>query len=83
MKFHLIQILDKTFVKELSAKIVRMDKQEMDYCFFKGKWFSNFKRTKKRISKNLIKKRGSKSKFSNEVKKTFPDAELLNVEEEK
>ena len=35
----------------------------MDYSFFKRRWFTNYKRTKKDLEENLIKKE-SESDFS-------------------
>ena len=53
----------------------------MDYCFFKRKYFTNFKIKKKNLNLELLKKE-SVSDFSKEVKKIFPDAVLIKIEEE-
>ena len=53
----------------------------MDYSFFQRKWFSKFERTEKRFKRKFIKKEID-SDFSNDVKKIFPDAVLLKIEEE-
>ena len=53
----------------------------MDNSIFKRKWFTNFKRKKKNLQENLLRKE-SQSKLSKEIKETFPDAELVKIEEE-
>ena len=53
----------------------------MDYSFFKKKWVTNFKRTKKNLKTDMLKKE-STSETSKEVKKIFADAELISIDEE-
>ena len=74
--------LDKSFIKELSLKLHEWTKTRWIIAFSKKEGMSTLKEQKNQMDKNLIKKE-IKSDFSNEIKKLFPDAELLKVEEEK
>ncbi len=73
--------LDKNFVKELSAKLLEWTNKRWVIAFSKESFIPTLKEQKKKIHDNLIKK-GSESNLSKEVKKLFPDAELLNIDEE-
>ena len=73
--------LDKSFVKELSAKLLEWTKKRWVIAFSKESFSPTIKEQKKKIHDNIIKK-GSETNFSKEVKKIFPDAELLNIDEE-
>ena len=73
--------LDKTFIKELSSKLLEWTKKRWIIAFSKEDGLPTLKDQKKDLQKNLVKKE-SVSKFSDEVKKIFPDAELLKVEED-
>ena len=72
--------LDKTFVKDLTAKLIEWTNKRWIIAFSKEDGLPTVKKQKKILEENLIKKE-SKSKFSNDIKKIFPDAELLKVEE--
>ena len=74
--------LDKTFVKELSAKLQEWTHKRWIIAFSEENGFPTLKEQKKDLRENLLKKE-IVSDFSNDVKKIFPDAVLLNVEEEK
>ena len=73
--------LDKTFIKELSSKLLEWTKKRWIIAFSKEDGLPTLKDQKKDLQKNLVKKE-SVSKFSDEVKKIFPDAELYKVEED-
>ena len=73
--------LDKTFVKELTAKLLEWTNKRWIIAFSKESGLSTIKEQKKDTKENLLKKE-SESKLSKEVKKIFPDAELLKVEQE-
>tara|TARA_Y100000590_G_scaffold318496_1_gene360372 strand:- start:6853 stop:8502 length:1650 start_codon:yes stop_codon:yes gene_type:complete len=73
--------LDKTFVKDLSTKLLEWTKKRWIIAFSKDDGSPTIKKQKKVIEANLIEKE-SKSKFSEDIKKAFPDAELLKVKEE-
>ncbi len=73
--------LDKTFIKELSSKLLEWTKKRWIIAFSKEDGLPTLKDQKKDLQKNLVKKE-SVSKFSDEVKKIFPDAELLKVDED-
>ena len=73
--------LDKNFIKELSAKLFEWTKKRWVIAFSKESFIPTLKEQKKKIHDNLIKK-GSESNFSKEVKKFFPDAEFLKIDEE-
>ena len=73
--------LDKTFIKELSSKLLEWTNKRWIIAFSKEDGLPTLKDQKKDLQKNLVKKE-SVSKFSDEVKKIFPDAELYKVEED-
>ncbi len=73
--------LDKTFVKDLSAKLLEWTNKRWIIAFSKEYGFPTIKEQKKDLKVNLIKKE-SVSKFFKDVKKIFPDAELTDVNEE-
>ncbi len=73
--------LNKTFVKELSAKLLEWTKKRWIISFSKKNGLSTLKEQKKIFQAGLLKKE-SKSVISQDIKKIFPDAELLNVEED-
>ena len=73
--------LDKTFVKELSAKLLEWTNQRWIISFSKENGAPTYKEHKKNLQSNLLKKE-SDSKFSKEIKSIFPDAELLNIDED-
>ncbi len=74
--------LDKTFVKELSAKLLEWTSKRWIIAFSKKDGYPTLKQQKKDYLINLLEKE-NKSKLSDEIKKIFPDAELLNVEDTK
>jgi len=69
-------------VKELSAKLQEWTHKRWIIAFSEENGFPTLKEQKKDLRENLLKKE-IVSDFSNDVKKIFPDAVLLNVEEEK
>ena len=73
--------LDKNFIKELSAKLFEWTKKRWVIAFSKESFIPTLKEQKKKIHDNLVKE-GSESNFSKEVKKLFPDAEFLKIDEE-
>ena len=73
--------LDKTFIKELSSKLLEWTNKRWIIASSKEDGLPTLKDQKKDLQKNLVKKE-SVSKFSDEVKKIFPDAELLKVDED-
>ncbi len=73
--------LDKSFVKELSTKLLEWTKKRWIIAFSKENGLPTLKEKKNNLKKNIL-KRGSESKFSKDIKTLFPDAELLNIEEE-
>ena len=73
--------LDKTFVKELSAKLLNWTNNRWIIAFSKENGSPTLKEKKKILQKNLIKNE-NRSDFSKEVKKIFPDAEFLKLEDE-
>jgi len=68
-------------VKELSAKLLEWTKKRWIISFSKKNGLSTLKEQKKIFQAGLLKKE-SKSVISQDIKKIFPDAELLNVEED-
>ncbi len=74
--------LDKTFIKELSTKLLEWTSKRWIIAFSKENGYPTLKQQKKDSQAILLKKE-NKSKFSDEIKKIFPDAELLNVEDKK
>ena len=73
--------LDKTFVKELSALLQVWTNKRWIIALSKKNGLPTLKEQKKK-SQSITFKKQSNSNFSNEVKKIFPDAELLNLEED-
>ena len=73
--------LDKTFIKDLSAKLLEWTNRRWIIAFSKEYGLPTIKEQKKDLKANLIKKE-SETNFFKEVKKTFPDAELIDVNEE-
>ena len=74
--------LDKSFVKELSAKLLEWTKKRWIKSFSKKKGLPTIKEQKKNIKNDLLKSE-LKTEFSKEVEKLFPDAELLEIEKDK
>ena len=74
--------LDKSFVKELSAKLLEWTKKRWIISFSKKKGLPTIKEQKKNIKNDLFKSE-LKTDFSKEVEKLFPDAELLEIEKDK
>ncbi len=72
--------LDKNFIKELSLKLLDWTKTRWIIAFSKKDGMPTLKEQKKKFEKNLLKKENI-SGFSKEIKKLFPDAELLKLEE--
>mgnify|MGYP001314279619 CR=1 FL=1 len=73
--------LDKAFVKELSAKLLEWTNTRWIIAFSKENGFPTLKERKKNLQENLLKNE-EKSQLSKDIKKIFPDAELLKVEED-
>ena len=73
--------LDKTFVKELSAKLLEWTNKRWIIAFSKEEGLPTVKKQKKDLEVKLIKKE-SETDFSKEIKKLFPDSQLVKVEEE-
>ena len=73
--------LDKAFVKELSAKLLEWTNNRWIIAFSKENGFPTLKERKKNLQENLLKNE-EKSQLSKDIKKIFPDAELLKVEED-
>ena len=73
--------LDKSFVKELSAKLLEWTKYRWIIAFSKEKGQSTVKEINDNLQKDLLKKEAN-SNFAKEIKKIFPDAELLKIEED-
>jgi len=73
--------LDKTFVKELTAKLLEWTNKRWIIAFSKEDGLPTVKKQKKDLEVNLLKKE-SETDFSKEVKKIFPDSQLVKVEEE-
>ncbi len=73
--------LDKSFVKELSSKLLKWTNKRWIIAFSKENSLPTLKEQKKDLNLELLKKE-SVSDFSKEVKKIFPDAELIKIEEE-
>ena len=74
--------LDKSFVKELSAKLLEWTDKRWIIAFSKEIGSPTVKDQKKEFHANLLKKE-AQSELSKQVKQTFPDAELSDVEKEK
>ncbi len=73
--------LDKTFVKDLTSKLLEWTNKRWIIAFSKEEGSSTIKEQKKDLKENLIKIESNTDFFKN-IKKIFPDAELLKVEEE-
>ncbi len=73
--------LDKTFVKDLTAKLLEWTDKRWIIAFSKEDGSPTIKKQKKDLEVNLLKKE-SEAEFSKEVKKKFPDSELVKLEEE-
>ena len=74
--------LEKSFVKELSAKLLEWTNKRWIIAFSKEDGLPTIKEQKKNLNENLLKKE-LETQFSKEVRKIFADAELVKVEEEK
>ncbi len=72
--------LDKTFVKELAAKLFEWTNKRWIIAFSKQIGQPTFKEQKKNLQVEILDKEG-KTELSKEVKKLFQDAELLDVSE--
>ena len=73
--------LDKSFVKELSNKLLEWTGKRWIIAFSKENGSQSLKEQSQNLKINLFKKE-SESGFSKEIKNIFPDAELLKVEED-
>ncbi len=73
--------LDKSFVKELSIKLLEWTGKRWIISFSKEHGSKTLREQKQNHKINLFKKE-SESTFSKDVKKIFPDAELLKVDED-
>tara|TARA_B100001123_G_scaffold250049_1_gene279147 strand:- start:859 stop:2508 length:1650 start_codon:yes stop_codon:yes gene_type:complete len=73
--------LDKTFVKDLTAKLLEWTNKRWIISFSKEHSLPTIKEQKKDLKANLIKEE-SESKLFKEVLETFPDAELIDANEE-
>ena len=73
--------LDKSFVKELSSKLLEWTNKRWIIAFSKENSLPTLKEQKNDLNLELLKKEIA-SDFSKEVKKIFPDAELVKIEEE-
>ncbi len=73
--------LEKTFVKELTAKLLEWTNKRWIIAFSKEQGSPTIKMQKKDLEANLL-NRESESDFSSKVKNFFPDAELLKVEKD-
>ena len=73
--------LEKTFVKELTAKLLEWTNKRWIIAFSKEHGSPTIKMQKKDLEANLL-NRESESDFSSKVKNFFPDAELLKVEKD-
>ena len=74
--------LEKSFVKELSAKLLEWTNKRWIIAFSKEDGLPTIKEQNKNLNENLLKKE-LETQFSKEVRKIFADAELVKVEEEK
>ena len=73
--------LDKTFVKDLSAKLLEWTNKRWIIAFSKEEGLPSVKQQNQDLKEKLNKKE-SESEFSKEIKKIFPDAELSKVTED-
>ncbi len=74
--------LDKSFIKELSSKLFEWTNKRWIIAFSKENGSSTIKENKRNLQAYLLKQETA-SEVSKEIKKLFPDAELLDVEQEK
>ena len=74
--------LDKSFIKELSSKLLEWTNKRWIIAFSKEKGLPTLKEQKNKLRADLLKNEKG-SDFSQEIKKKFPDAELIGVEEVK
>ncbi len=68
-------------LKELSAKLLEWTNKRWIIAFSKEEGLPTVKKQKKDLEVKLIKKE-SETDFSKEIKKLFPDSQLVKVEEE-
>lgn len=73
--------LDKTFIKDLSSKLFEWTNKRWIIAISKEKGLPTIKKQKSNLKINLLKS-ASESKFSKDMKKLFPDAELVDIGEE-
>ncbi len=73
--------LDKTFVKELSEKLLEWTNKRWIIAFSKEEGSPTIRKQKKDLELNLLKKE-SETGLSKEIKKIFPDSELIKVEDD-
>ena len=74
--------LDKSFIKELSSKLLEWTNKRWIIAFSKEKGLPTLKEQKNKLRADLLQNEKG-SDFSQEIKKKFPDAELIGVEEVK
>ena len=74
--------LEKSFIKELSSKLLEWTNKRWIIAFSKEIGFPTIKKQQAEKKADLLSKE-NKSNLSKEVKKLFVDAELLKVEEDK
>ena len=74
--------LEKSFIKELSSKLLEWTNKRWIIAFSKEIGFPTIKKQQAEMKADLLSKE-NKSNLSKEVKKLFVDAELLKVEEDK
>ena len=74
--------LDKMFVKELSTRLLNWTNKRWIIAFSKEHGLPTLKEQKTKFRKELL-KRELDSDLSKEIKKIFPDAELLKLKEDK
>ncbi len=74
--------LEKSFIKELSSKLLEWTNKRWIIAFSKEIGFPTIKQQQAEMKADLLSKE-NKSNLSKEVKKLFVDAELLKVEEDK
>ena len=74
--------LDKSFIKELSSKLLEWTNKRWIIAFSKEKGLPTLKEQKNKLRADLLNNEKG-SDFSQEIKKIFPDAELIGVEEVK
>ena len=73
--------LDKSFVKDLSAKLLEWTNVRWIITFSQENGLLSLKEQKKNLQKKLLKKEID-SQFSKDIKKIFSDAELLKIYEQ-